>query len=182
MATIFKCQYYCIKRFWRITKTRQLSLIHLLNLRLVQIRMTFVLVTLSKFTHYKNLWMSKKPNKTQTIDIPQDGIILLPQRLYLASTIEAIGSDHFIAMYEGRSSMARLGIQSHISAGFGDVGFKSRWTLEITVIHPVKVYPGMRIGQIYFHRINSKANEPQHRYHGKYTNQSDPQESKSYLD
>ena len=121
-------------------------------------------------------------NPTKTIEIPPEGLILHPGTLYLGSTVEAVGSDHYLAMYEGRSSMARLGIQSHISAGFGDVGFKSNWTLEIVVTHPVKIRPGMRMGQIYFHRIRERANKPEFRYKGKYQHQKEPQESKGYYD
>lgn len=124
----------------------------------------------------------KKHNPTSTIEVPKEGLILQPGRLYLGNTIEAIGSDYYLPMYEGRSSMARLGIESHISAGFGDVGFKGQWTLEIQVVHPIRVYPGMRIGQVYFHQINQFYNKPKWRYHGKYATQTDPQESRAYLD
>lgn len=128
----------------------------------------------------------KKVNITRSMTISDEGFVLKPGILYLGNTIEAIGSDSFIPMYEGRSSMARLGIQSHISAGFGDVGFKRSWTLEITVIHPVRIYAEMKIGQIYFHTINQEYNFPENRYNGKYNtldlNQDEPQESKSYLD
>ncbi len=124
----------------------------------------------------------KSKNNVTTIKIPEEGIILKPRTLYLGNTIEAIGSDYFVPMYEGRSSMARLGIQSHISAGFGDIGFKNNWTLEIVVIHPIKIYPGMKIGQIYFHVVNTKYNTPQNRYNGKYGDQKEPQETRSFLD
>lgn len=124
----------------------------------------------------------KQKNPTITLEIPEQGIILQPGILYLGNTMEIIGSDNYIPMYEGRSSMARLGIESHISAGFGDIGFISNWTLEITVVHPVKIYAGMRIGQVYFHQINEKFNVAENRYHGKYADQSGPQESMSYLD
>jgi dCTP deaminase len=124
----------------------------------------------------------KKKNECQEIVIPDDGYVLQPGTLYLGSTNEVIGSDHFIPMYEGRSSMARLGIQSHISAGFGDIGFISRWTLEIIVVHPVKIYKNMRIGQVYFHRVNAIANYVGNRYYGKYKWQEGPQPSKSYDD
>jgi dCTP deaminase len=124
----------------------------------------------------------KTNNNTMTIDIPEEGLVLRPGTLYLGTTVEAVGSDHYVPMYEGRSSMARLGIQSHISAGFGDVGFKSKWTLEIIVIHPVRIYAGMKIGQIYFHTINQASNIKTNRYNGKYKYQNDPQQSKSYLD
>lgn len=124
----------------------------------------------------------KKNNHTLTMTIPEEGIVLRPGILYLASTIEAIGSDYYVPMYEGRSSMARLGIQSHISAGFGDIGFKQNWTLEIVVVHPIKIYAGMRIGQVYFHAVNEKYNLKTNHYNGKYKHQQDPQQSKSYLD
>lgn len=125
-------------------------------------------------------------NKTFSLQIPENGLVLQPDILYLGATNEACGSDYYIPMYEGRSSMARLGIQSHISAGFGDLFFKSNWTLEITVVQPTKIYAGRRIGQVYFHNVHEdirntlvKANK---HYQGKYTNQPKPQASKSYLD
>ncbi len=122
----------------------------------------------------------KKINTTTTIHIPEEGIILRPGILYLANTIEAIGSDHFIPRYQGRSSMTKLGIQSHILPGFGDIGFKKNWTLEIVVIHPIRIYAGMKLGQIYFHNINEKSNTEENRYNEKY--QAESQQLKSYLE
>lgn len=122
----------------------------------------------------------KSDNRTFDIKIPETGICLAPNKLYLGHTNEEAGSDFFLPMYEGRSSMARLGIQSHISAGFGDIGFKKQWTLEITVIHPIRVYAGMRIGQVYFHRVNEQAID--RLYQGKYATQSGAQASQSWKD
>ena len=124
----------------------------------------------------------KKNNKCNSFIIPEEGFVLQPGILYLGSTVESIGSDYYVPMYEGKSSIARLGIQSHISAGFGDIGFKQKWTLEIIVVHKVKIYPNMKIGQICFHNINEKYNREENRYNGKYTDQQGPQPSKSYLD
>lgn len=124
----------------------------------------------------------KKNNPVKEIIIPEEGFILQPGNLYLGNTVESIGSDKFVPMYEGRSSMARLGIQSHLSAGFGDIGFCKQWTLEICVVHPVKIYSGIRIGQVYFHRINDIENHAKNRYSGKYLNQQGPQQSLSYKD
>lgn len=124
----------------------------------------------------------KQENPVKTICIPEDGFVLQPGVLYLGSTIETIGSKSYIPMYEGRSSMARLGIQSHLSAGFGDIGFCRQWTLEITVVHPVKVYSGMRIGQVYFHKVSEDYNTTEHHYQGKYTQQTGPQASLAYKD
>jgi dCTP deaminase len=121
-------------------------------------------------------------NKTNTIKIPNEGLVLCPDYLYLGHTIEEIGSDYYVPMYDGRSSMGRLGIYSHISAGFGDIGFKSQWTLEIIVKHPIRIYSGMRIGQVFFHVVDQKHNVPENRYNGKYVSQTGPQSSLSYRD
>ena len=120
----------------------------------------------------------KKQNPVYVIDIPVTGFLLKPGELYLGRTNEIAGSTGYIPMYEGRSSMARLGIKSHISAGFGDIGFVGTWTLEITVVKPVIIYPNMRIGQVYFQKGIGK-NEC---YNGKYKYQQGINESRSYLD
>jgi dCTP deaminase len=123
----------------------------------------------------------KKPNPIYEFEIPEEGLIFIPGVLFLGSTNEKAGSDKFIPMYEGRSSMARLGVQSHISAGFGDIGFKSNWTLEIVVVHPVKFYPNVRIGQVYFHKVDTDILE-RDLYHGKYIDQEEAKESNLYKD
>jgi len=127
-----------------------------------------------------------KENTTYELKIPEEGLVLSPNILYLGSTNEKAGSDYYVPMYEGRSSMARLGIQSHVSAGFGDIFFKSNWTLEITVVHKTKIYPNCRIGQVYFHEVNELERRDlikmKKYYQGKYSDQIGPQKSKSYLD
>jgi dCTP deaminase len=92
----------------------------------------------------------RRPAETVGMGIPEDGLVLQPGRLYLGSTVERTNSPHHVPMYEGRSTMARYGISSHLSAGFGDIGFSGAWTLEITVIYPTRIYPNMRIGQVFF--------------------------------
>lgn len=120
------------------------------------------------------------------LEIPEEGLIIIPGIMYLGSTNERAGSSHLIPMYEGRSSIARKAIHSHISAGFGDIGFQSNWTLEISVIHPVKIYRNVRIGQVYWHRVDPAYLKILHEtgdlYNGKYIDQSTAQSSKSYLD
>jgi len=129
---------------------------------------------------------AKKDNPTWIHSIPEEGLILRPDQFYIAGTIEMAGSSSFIPMYEGRSSMARLGILSHLSAGFGDVGFENRWTLEIKVAHPVKVYPGMRIGQVAFHSVDPDVlfdmKNKNELYQSKYSINNQSQSSKSHLD
>ncbi len=78
---------------------------------------------------------------------------LIPGEFYLARTAEIAGSTVFAPMLEGRSTAARHGITVHLSAGFGDVGFLDRWTLEISVIKRVKLEPGMPICQVSFFEV-----------------------------
>lgn len=75
---------------------------------------------------------------------------------------------------EGRSSVGRLGISIHVTAGFGDVGFIGRWTLEISVIHPIRVYAGVEICQIAFTDIVGEFDL----YTGRYANQNKVEGSK----
>ena len=75
----------------------------------------------------------RQDNRYRTIKIPPEGLVLLPGRVYLGKTVEYTESPYHIPMDEGRSSLGRLGVFSHVSAGFGDVGFKGTWTLELVV-------------------------------------------------
>lgn len=95
------------------------------------------------------------PPRTHELTIPEHGFLIEPGVLYLGHTIEEAGSDHYVPMYDGRSTIARWGVFSHVSAGFGDVGFKRQWTLEIMAIRPFLLLPGMRIGQVFFHTVSS---------------------------
>lgn len=117
----------------------------------------------------------KKDNETQDIEIPEEGYVLLPGTLYLGSTMEYTETYGFVPNIDGRSTTGRLGIEIHRTAGFGDNGFKGKWTLEITVTHPVIVYPGMEIGQLYYETIDGDTSIT---YNGKYQNQQDVQAAK----
>lgn len=81
----------------------------------------------------------KKPLKTKSLTIPADGLILQPGKLYLGRTFERTSTNNFVPMLEGRSSIGRLGLFIHVTAGFGDVGFSGYWTLEIQCVHPIKI-------------------------------------------
>lgn len=96
----------------------------------------------------------KKPNKTKKITIPEEGLILEPNKLYLGRTNEYTKTDKFVPMLEGRSSTGRLGLFIHVTAGFGDIGFAGYWTLEIFCVQPIKIYPNTEICQIYYHDIH----------------------------
>lgn len=117
----------------------------------------------------------KKENETEEFTIPEEGHILLPGVLYLGETMEYTETYGFVPKIDGRSTTGRLGIIVHITAGFGDNGFKGKWTLEITVTHPVIVYPGMEIGQLYYESIEGDSSIL---YNGKYQNQQGVQAAK----
>lgn len=126
-----------------------------------------------------NVLDMKKLNNTYKISIPEDGLVLEPHRLYLGRTIEYTQTDNLVPMLEGRSSVGRLGLFVHVTAGFGDVGFQGYWTLEIFCVQPVKIYPNVEICQIYYHTIDGD-------YEGyksdKYQNNNSVQPSLMYKD
>lgn len=95
----------------------------------------------------------KKKNPYRVFTIPKTGFVLQPGVLYLARTEEYTETHKFVPMLEGRSSVGRLGISIHATAGFGDIGFCGYWTLEISCVQPVRIYPGVDICQIYYHTI-----------------------------
>lgn len=117
--------------------------------------------------HLPPLDMHKK-NNTIEFEIPEEGYVLQPGVLYIGRTVEKTGTDKFIPMINGRSSGGRLGISIHICAGFGDIGFEGTWTLEITVVEPVRIYPYEEIAQVcYF----TPAGKKPKLYRGRYYNQ-----------
>ncbi len=98
----------------------------------------------------------KKPNTAHPIELPEEGLMLSPNTLYLGRTIEYTETDNLVPMLEGRSSIGRLGLFVHITAGFGDVGFKGFWTLEIFCVQPIKIYPNIEICQVFYHTIEGE--------------------------
>lgn len=95
----------------------------------------------------------KKNNETESLIIPEEGFVLEPGRLYLARTLEYTETRGLVPMILGRSSVGRLGITVHITSGFGDVGFCGYWTLQLTCVQKVRIYPGMKICQIFYHTV-----------------------------
>ena len=117
-------------------------------------------------------------NPTEEIIIPKKGYVLEPNVLYLARTNEYTETYNLVPGIDGRSSIGRLGIEIHRTAGFGDVGFRGTWTLEITAIMSVRVYPNMQIGQLYYEEITG---EPTN-YEGRYQDQIDATPCRLYKD
>lgn len=113
---------------------------------------------------------AKKHNKIDLFEIPEgEGVLLTPDNFYLGVTEEYTETLMHVPFLEGKSSVGRLGIDIHATAGKGDVGFCNFWTLEISVKKPVRVYRGMPIGQlIYFetkgHILNPYNKKPSAKY------------------
>jgi len=102
-------------------------------------------------TYKDRILDAKKHNEIEHFTIPEEGYVLQPQTLYLGVTKEYTETHKHVPFLEGKSSIGRLGIDIHATAGKGDVGYCNTWTLEISVSQPVRVYAGMPIGQlIYF--------------------------------
>lgn len=101
----------------------------------------------------------RKANRTRRIEIPPDGLVLSPNQLYLGRTVERTETHNFVPQIEGRSSIGRLGLFVHVTAGFGDVGFCGYWTLEMFAVQPVRIYPGVAICQIFYHQIHGAVEE-----------------------
>ena len=116
----------------------------------------------------------RRPNRYRRIEIPPEGFVLDPGRLYLGRTYERTETHNLVPMLEGRSSIGRLGLFVHITAGFGDVGFAGFWTLEMFAVQPIRIYAGVEICQIFYHKIEGDIREYTS---GKYQNNRDIQPS-----
>ena len=93
----------------------------------------------------------RRPNRVSRIELPGEGLVLQPNQLYLGRTAERTETHRLVPMIEGRSSVGRLGLFVHVTAGFGDVGFCGYWTLEMFAVQPLRIYPGVPICQILYH-------------------------------
>lgn len=128
----------------------------------------------------------KLDNITDTFEVTEDeGIAIHPDDFYLANTIERIEiPDYLEADLFGRSSVGRLGVEVHSTAGLFDAGFSGEAVLEIStdVDFPVRVYPGMRIAQLVFKELKHPANNPYNAEDNKYQNQEGAVESRIHHD
>jgi len=115
----------------------------------------------------------------------EDPFILHPGEFVLGSTFEVVSlPDDVAARVEGKSSLGRLGLLTHATAGFVDPGFSGHVTLELANVAtlPIKLYPGMKIGQLCFFRLTSPTMHPygSAKYGSRYQGQRGPTPSKSY--
>jgi dCTP deaminase len=118
------------------------------NLRLSDRLMTYAMHKPAKPYDYMGIDMAKEPIIDE-FKIQDNGTWLMPQTLYLGCTEEYTETHPpYIPFIDGRSSVGRLGLQVHLTAGFGDSGFCGHWTLELLSIYPLKIYPHIPICQI----------------------------------
>jgi dCTP deaminase len=106
-----------------------------------------------------------KEHRWTEYDLSKQYKVIDPGKLYLGHTVELAGSSVYIPKIEGKSTLARLGISIHLTAGYGDIGFIGSWTLEITTVKPFVLRYGMPICQIEFDVIRGDIH---HLYNGKY--------------
>ena len=130
------------------------------------------------FVYVNKVIDPKKEQPIREYKFEQKGIILKPGELYLGSTEEKMGGNYYAPFIFGRSSIGRLGLFVQITAPLGDIGFVGNWTLQLTPVRPLKVYPGMRIGQIFFLKPLGKIIL----YGGKYQHADGPRKSEIYRD
>lgn len=114
-----------------------------------------------------------RANRVRRVPIPEEGIVLNPDQLYLGRTVERTATRNLVPQIEGRSSVGRLGLFVHVTAGFGDVGFEGYWTLEMFAVQPVRIYAGTAICQIIYHELTGRHEE----YASKYQHNRDIQPS-----
>jgi dCTP deaminase len=120
----------------------------------------------------------RKKNSVRELKIPKEGFLLKPNELYLGMIEEKMGSEFYVPILRGRSSTGRLGLFVHITADLIDIGSINNWTLMLHAVVPIRVYPGMKIGQVTFWIPKGEINL----YKGKYQGSSRPMESKSFED
>jgi dCTP deaminase len=99
---------------------------------------------------------ARRPNPVREFRIPPAGYVLLPGQLYLGVTEEYTETHGFVPFLEGKSSVGRLGLDIHSTAGKGDEGFCNYWTLEMSVKLPLRIYAGMPVGQLIYFEISGR--------------------------
>jgi dCTP deaminase len=124
---------------------------------------------------------------TQLIEVdPNEAFILHPGEFVLGSTYEFVTlPDNIAARLEGKSSLGRLGLMTHSTAGFVDPGFKGHVTLELANVSnlPIKLWPGMKVGQLCFFQLSSPSETPygSEKYNNRYQGQRGPTASRSFM-
>jgi dCTP deaminase len=128
---------------------------------------------------YKKYILDPKiDNEVETLEIPENGLVLNPKRLYLGHTEEIMGSNYYVPIIRGRSSTGRLGLFVHITSDLIDIGSINQWTLMLHAVQKTIIYPRMLIGQVTFWKVIGKIKL----YSGKYQGSRGPTPSQIYKD
>lgn len=120
------------------------------------------------WTLHHRLWRcppeldAARPTDPTPLELDEHGLVLEPGRLYLGRTREFTASDDYVQRLYGAQDIGALGVWVHISAPLGHQGHAIAWTLEIRVVHPVRLYPGMRFGKLTFHTVTGTSASYQH--------------------
>ena len=124
---------------------------------------------------------AKKSPMNRLWEIPKEGFLLESGRLYLGATEEYTETHGFVPYLDGRSSVGRMGLFIHVTAGRGDSGFCGHWTMELVAVQPIRIYAGMRIGQLTYHTLSSPPSIPYDKKTGDSYNNRDPKPQVSRL-
>lgn len=120
----------------------------------------------------------KEPTRVIRKKIPDNGLVLEQNKLYLGYTEESVWSNKYVSHITGRSSIGRLGLTVHVTAGLVDVGFKGQITLEMIAAMPIRIYPGDRICCLIFQEVVGELEQ----YSGRYMDQTGPVASRGHMD
>ncbi|HWA29161.1 MAG TPA: dCTP deaminase [Lacunisphaera sp.] len=131
--------------------------------------------------HLPRVLDAREENPGTTTTIGSRGVIVNPGYVYLMHTEEVVCSENLVSVVDGKSSIGRLGVTVHVTAGYIDPGFKGQITLEVATLgQPVRLYAGMLIAQLRFHELIGEVTSYQER--GNYTGEASmgPVPSKSW--
>lgn len=164
-----------------ILKQVELGNIEIIPFNKTQVNPNSYNLTLGKelFVYTETELDCAKINSGKSFVIPPEGFVLQPGEFYIANTNEYTKTHSFIPQISGRSSIGRIGLTVHLASGFGEVGFEGKWTLILSVLVPVRVYPDMQIGQIYYFPVTG---EYEKKYKGRYQTLTSSSGSKLYQD
>jgi len=140
---------------------------------------SYDLTLASKLLVYTDPVLDPKRNNASTeITIPDEGFLLRPGELYIGSVNELTEAKDLVGVLHGKSSLGRLGLMVHITAGFIDNGYRGKITLELAAIKPIRVYANMKIAQLAYSEVTGEVTQ----YKGKYQGDERAEASKSFKD
>jgi dCTP deaminase len=124
-------------------------------------------------TYTDRILDAKERNNVEEITIPPEGYLLQPSTVYLGVSEEYIETHRHVPILKGISSVTRLGINVNSSSGIGSIGHRNTWTMEITVVQPVRVYHGMPLAQLIFFEVSGEIDMSYHKMkNAKYVSRS----------